>query len=254
MKSNYTDMVIETHLELVKDAFTAEDIKANTETFGKSNWRGNLPISDLEREVREIYGNKASVANHNHLLHTTFPIYSDTVCVICAQDSEGCSGINKNPDPMVENGNRDDRHQVTFVKGVREFYKRHAISSSLGIRSTEGILWGSIARALSSTSLPESPTATSFSFTTETYLPGYLVTSSLKCSTIQRSSLSIAFSWRLFGKSKLLFIPKLSDFCKSIIDRSGAMLQTLSPKGVIPASKARRESFLKQRKIPDKPE
>jgi len=48
--------------------------------------------------------------------------------------------------------------------------------------------------------------------------------------------------------------PKLSDSFKSIIDRSGAMWQSLSPKGVIPASEARRESFLTQRKIPDKPE
>jgi hypothetical protein len=32
------------------------------------------------------------------------------------------------------------------------------------------------------------------------------------------------------------------------------MWQALSPKGVIPASVARKESFLKQRKIPDKPD
>jgi hypothetical protein len=47
---------------------------------------------------------------------------------------------------------------------------------------------------------------------------------------------------------------RLSDSFKSIIVRSGAMWQSPSSKGVIPASEARRESFLKQRKIPDKPE
>jgi hypothetical protein len=47
-----------------------------------------------------------------------------------------------------------------------------------------------------------------------------------------------------------ILYPDLSDSSKSTIDRSAAMWQALSPKGVVPA----RESFLKQRKIPDKPE
>ena len=68
---------------------------------------------------------------------------------------------------------------------------RHTISSSLGTLSTDGIFSGSTSRALVSTSRRESPTATSVSLTTATYLPAYLVTSSLKCSTIQRSSRSI---------------------------------------------------------------
>ena len=55
-------------------------------------------------------------------------------------------------------------------------------------------------------------------------------------------------------RQKTFFTPKLSDSFKSIIDRSGAMWQALSPKGVIPACEARRESFLTQRKIPGKPE
>jgi hypothetical protein len=68
------------------------------------------------------------------------------------------------------------------------------MSSSRGTRSTDGILLGSISRALFSTSLPESPTATNVSFTTATYLPAYFVTNSLKWSTIQRSSLSMILS------------------------------------------------------------
>ena len=67
---------------------------------------------------------------------------------------------------------RDDGHDIPSVQGIGKFYKRHTMSSSRGTRSTEGIFSGAMARALSSTSFPESPTATSVSFTTATYLPG----------------------------------------------------------------------------------
>jgi hypothetical protein len=35
-------MVVETDLELIKDAFSAEDIKSDSKTFRESNRRGNL--------------------------------------------------------------------------------------------------------------------------------------------------------------------------------------------------------------------
>ena len=80
----------------------------------------------------------------------------------------------------------------TNAKALRKTNgNRHTISSSLGTLSTDGIFSGSTSRALVSTSRRESPTATSVALTTATYLPAYLVTSSLKCSTIQRSSLSM---------------------------------------------------------------
>src|SRR4030042_5996042 len=103
---------------------------------------------------------------------------------------------------------------IVETKNIRELYKRHAISSSRGIWSTDGILRGSISRALSSTSLPSSPTATNSSFTTATYLPAYLSTSSLKCSTIQRSSLSIAVSDKPSGYQNNGFYKKLNGYLR----------------------------------------
>src|SRR4030042_2355575 len=100
------------------------------------------------------------------------------------------------------------------MENIREFYKRHAISSSRGTVSTEGILSGYFSLAINSTSTSFSPTATSCSLTTAIALPGYLSTSSLKCSTIQRSSLSIAVSNGSFGYQNSKFYIKSNRYLK----------------------------------------
>src|SRR5438132_5702739 len=148
----------------------------------------------MDGEIVYIGRNKTAITNHNHLSPAPCPVNAEAVYLIDAQEHKDGPRIDKGPDFVSKNRDRNDGHDIPFVQGIGEFYKRHAISSSRGTRSTEGIFSGAMARALSSTSLPESPTATRASFTTATYLPAYLVTSSLKCSTTHRSSLSITFS------------------------------------------------------------
>src|SRR4030067_1278580 len=203
-------MIVEADLELIEDSFSAKNIEADSKTFRESDRGSNMPLVDFDGEVVKICRDKASVANDNHLVPPLLPIYSDAACIIYAQNGKGGSRINKDPNSMAKNCNGNYRQEITFVKGVWEFYKRHAISSSRGTRSTDGILWGSISRALSSTSLPVLPTATNFSFTTATYLPEYFVTSSLKCSTIQRSSLSITASNKSLDYQSNGFYKKLN--------------------------------------------
>jgi hypothetical protein len=192
-------MIIEANLKLIKDAFTAKDVESNSEALREPDQGSNLPFVNLDGEIVKIHGDKVSIANHNHLLPSALPVYADADCIICAQNGKGGARINEDPNSVAKNPNWNYWQEIASVKSVREFYNRHAISSSRGTRRTDGILRGSISRALSSTSFPESPTATNASFTTATYLPAYLSTSSLKCSTIQRLSLSIAISGKALG-------------------------------------------------------
>jgi len=136
--------------------------------------------------------NETAIAYHNHLSSAAFSIAAEAMRLIDMQERKDGSGIDKGPEFVRKNSERDDGHSIPLVQGIGEGHKRHIMSSSRGTRGTEGIFPGAIARAVSSTSLPEFPTAASVLFTTATYLPAYLVTSSLQCSTIQRSSLAIA--------------------------------------------------------------
>ena len=146
---------------------------------------------------------KTAITNHNPLSLATCPVDAKAVCLIDTQERIDGPRTDKDLDFVGKDRDRDHGHCIPLVQGIREFYKRHAISSSQGTRSTEGIFSGAMAQVLSSTSLPESPTAISVSFTTTTYLPAYLVTSSLKCSTIHRSSLSIMASHRVHKRRAL---------------------------------------------------
>ena len=161
--------------------------------------------------------NIAPIANHDHLMPARAPIDTDACRFIDVQHAKRRPRVNKNPEPVGMDGDGYNGHQIAPVTRVRKFYSRHAMSSSRGTRSTDGILLGSISRALLSTSFPESPTATKVSFTTATYFPAYFVTSSLKWSTIQRSSLSIVFS--LLLQTLFDLNSKLSAVCESTLSR-----------------------------------
>jgi len=79
-------MIVETHLELVKDAFAAKDVESDSETFRESDQGSNTPLVDFDGEIVKICRDKASIANHNHLLPSLLPIYSDAACIIYAQN------------------------------------------------------------------------------------------------------------------------------------------------------------------------
>jgi hypothetical protein len=206
-------MIVKTDLELIENAITSKDVKADSKAFRKPNGSDNLPFGNLDRKVLDINGYETSVTHYNHLPSPLLPIDSETMCLIYVQNGKNSSGIHVDPHSVVKDRNGNYWEKVVFMKCVREFDKRQAISSSRGTRSTDGILCGSISRALASTSVPDSPTATTLSLTTAIYLPAYLLTSSLKCSTSQRSSLSMAFL-----QTKTLKKPVILCFKKRIRD------------------------------------
>src|SRR5262245_9261877 len=99
--------------------------------------------------------NKTAITNHNPLSPATCPVDLETVCLIDAQERKNSLRIDKGPACVGQNRDGDHGHCISLVQCIGEFYKKHAISSSRGTRSTEGIFSGSMARVLSSTSFPE---------------------------------------------------------------------------------------------------
>jgi hypothetical protein len=194
LKGDLTRAIVEANLKLVEHSRAAEEVKTDSQAFRKTNRSGDLTGSQLDRNIVNKARNIAAVANDDHLSPAALPVDPHISGFSGADHAEGGSRIHVNPDFVILDRDRDDRHQVAFVQRVRELDNRHTISSSLGTLSTDGIFSGSTSRALVSTSRRESPTATSVSFTMATYFPAYLVTSSLKCSTIQRSSRSMFIS------------------------------------------------------------
>jgi len=114
-------MIVETHLELVKDAFAAKEIETNSKTLREPNRGSNTPLVDFDGEIVKICRDKASVANHNHLLPPLLPIYSNAACIIYAQNGKGGSRINEDPNSVAKNCNGNYWQEVTFVKGIWEF-------------------------------------------------------------------------------------------------------------------------------------
>src|SRR3989338_4600167 len=224
LKGDSAGAIIEANLKLIEDSGASEKIETDSEALRKTNGSDNLRGPDLDRKLMNEVRNKTSIADYDHLGFTALPLYPHISSLCGVYHAEGGSRIDEDPDFMVPDRNRDDRHQVAFMKGVWELDKRHAISSSLGTLSTEGIFWGSISRAFVSTSRRDSPTATSASFTTATYLPAYFVTSSLKCSTTQRSSLSMIIS-PCDGRLLLIFTIGLVPFLsQGLCSRIAALL------------------------------
>ena len=73
-------MIVETHLELVKDAFAAKDIESNSEPFRESNWHRNLEFPNPEFEILKIGRNVTTIPDHYHLESAILNIDSHTSC------------------------------------------------------------------------------------------------------------------------------------------------------------------------------
>jgi len=95
LKSYFTGKIVETDLELIKDAFSAKDIEYNSKTFRKSNGSEYLRFTDLDWKIVNIDRDKTSIPNYNHLGGSFSPIYADTMCTIYAENGKSCSRIYK---------------------------------------------------------------------------------------------------------------------------------------------------------------
>ena len=109
-------MIVEADLKLIEDAFSAKEIETNSKTLREPDRGSNLPLVDLDGEIVKIYGDKAPVANHDHLLTSLLPLYSDALYVIYAQNCKSRSRINEDPNPVVKNSNGNYWQEITFVK------------------------------------------------------------------------------------------------------------------------------------------
>ena len=152
MKDHSAGSVVEANLKLIKDSAASEKVKTDSKTLRKADRSRNLRSPDLDGKVMNEGRNIAPIAYDNHLPPTPLPVYSDISGLRSIDNTERGPRIDVDPDFMILDRNRDDRHQVAFVEDVWELDKRHTMSSSLGTFSTEGIFWGSISRAFSSTS------------------------------------------------------------------------------------------------------
>jgi len=90
-------MIIEAHLEVIKDAGTSENVKPYTKALREPYWCNYLVTADLQREVMEIGGNKTPITNYDHLPTPLIPLDADTMSFIYTQDAESRSRINKCP-------------------------------------------------------------------------------------------------------------------------------------------------------------
>jgi hypothetical protein len=102
LKRNFANMIIETDLKLVEDAFASENVESDAEPFRESNRSSNVVFTNLYGKVLNIDRDKASIAYYNHLRSPNMPVYPDTTCIIDTQNREGCPGICKNPDSMIK--------------------------------------------------------------------------------------------------------------------------------------------------------
>jgi len=96
-KGYFSKMIIEAHLELIKDARTSKNVEPYTKAFRKPYWGNYFVATDLQREVMEIGGNITPIANYDHLPTPLVPLDADTLSVIYTQDAESRSRINKCP-------------------------------------------------------------------------------------------------------------------------------------------------------------
>ena len=72
-------MIIEAHLELIKDTGASENVEPYTKAFRKPYWCNYFITTDLQREVG---GNKTPISNYDHLPTPLIPLDADTVSFI----------------------------------------------------------------------------------------------------------------------------------------------------------------------------
>ena len=90
-KSYFSSMIIEADLELIKDTSASEDIESHSKALGEP-YRGNyFIITNLQRKVVKICGNKTPVPNNDHLATSFYPVNAYTPSIIYTQNAEGCS-------------------------------------------------------------------------------------------------------------------------------------------------------------------
>jgi hypothetical protein len=62
---DFTGMIIETNLELIKDDFVAKDIKSNAKAFREFNWGHNLKFTNTKCKILEVGRNLTAIANYH---------------------------------------------------------------------------------------------------------------------------------------------------------------------------------------------
>lgn len=94
-KGYFSDMIIETHLELIEGALISEDIEHYTKAFGQTYWGNSFIAIDLQSEVMEIGRDMSPIANCDHLSTSFVPLDAQTGSFIYTQDGDSGSLINK---------------------------------------------------------------------------------------------------------------------------------------------------------------
>jgi len=96
-------MIVETDLELVKDACTSENVESDSETFRESNGGSNFPYINFYRNLVEIHRNKTSVSHNDHLLFALLPLNTYVSSFFCIYNAEGCTRVDINPKDIIKN-------------------------------------------------------------------------------------------------------------------------------------------------------
>jgi hypothetical protein len=103
-------MIIETDLELIKDACSAEEIETNSKALREPDGCRNLKFPNTKFEIMKIGRNVTTIPNYNHLESAILDIDSHTSCSSIVKDTKYGSGVNVNPYLFTMDGNRNDWH------------------------------------------------------------------------------------------------------------------------------------------------
>ena len=110
LEGDLVDMIVEADLKLIKDAFSAKEIEANSKTFGESDGCRNLKFPNSEFEIIKIGRNVTAIPDHNQLESAILDIDSHTSCRSFVKDTKHGSGVNINPHLFLKKGNGSYRH------------------------------------------------------------------------------------------------------------------------------------------------
>jgi hypothetical protein len=103
-------MIIETDLELIKDACSTEEIETNSKALREPDGCRNLKFPNTEFEIMKIGRDVTPIPNYNHLESAILDIDSHTSCSSIVKNTKHGSGVNIDPYLFVENGNRNYWH------------------------------------------------------------------------------------------------------------------------------------------------
>lgn len=114
LKGNFTRVVVEVYLKLVEHSGATEKIEPDAKAFGYTDWHSHLRVADLNGEVMNEGRNITAVANDNHLAAAALPIYSHIAGLRSIDHTERRSRIHVDPDFVILDHDRDNRHQVVL--------------------------------------------------------------------------------------------------------------------------------------------